>query len=41
VLLTGLEDHQSNAHGENESLDLADFAKAIASEQEFLRQLTQ
>lgn len=39
VLLTGLEDNQANAHGENESLDLEDFRKAILSEAIFLHRV--
>jgi cysteinylglycine-S-conjugate dipeptidase len=39
VLMTGLEDPGSNAHGENESLDLGDLYKAILSEALFFTQL--
>lgn len=39
VLLTGLEDQHANAHGENESLDLEDFRKAILSEALFLNRV--
>lgn len=39
VLMTGLEDPGSNAHGENESLDLSDLYKAILSEALFFESL--
>jgi cysteinylglycine-S-conjugate dipeptidase len=39
ALLLGLEDPPCNAHGENESLDLADFAKAAHSSAHLLAEL--
>ncbi len=39
VLMTGLEDPGSNAHGENESLDLGDLYKATLSEALFFRSI--
>ena len=39
ALLLGLEDPPCNAHGENESLDLADFRKAAHSSAHLLAEL--
>jgi hypothetical protein len=38
-LLLGLEDPPCNAHGENESLDLADFRKAAHASAHLLAEL--
>ena len=38
-LLTGIEDPATNAHGEDESLHLADFANAVAAEVHLLAEL--
>ena len=40
ALLLGLEDPPCNAHGENESLDLADFAKAARGSAHLLSELS-
>jgi acetylornithine deacetylase/succinyl-diaminopimelate desuccinylase-like protein len=39
ALLLGLEDPPCNAHGENESLDVADFRKAARSSAHLLDEL--
>jgi acetylornithine deacetylase/succinyl-diaminopimelate desuccinylase-like protein len=36
LLLTGVEDPDGRAHGENESLDLAEFERACVAEALFL-----
>jgi acetylornithine deacetylase/succinyl-diaminopimelate desuccinylase-like protein len=39
ILLMGVEDPESNAHGENESLYLPDFEKTILAETLFFKEL--
>ena len=41
ALLLGLEDPICNAHGENESIDLADFARALRAATHLLDELAQ
>jgi acetylornithine deacetylase/succinyl-diaminopimelate desuccinylase-like protein len=41
ALLFGLEDPPCNAHGENESLDLADFRKATLSVAHLIAELSE